>query len=121
MLNADKNHNLVVWFATLSSVVQTFSDQQLYDLNKYCESLFAKLFSSLFDIEFSHMDLIKKNYPAIDLGSNNNTLSIQITSNLDKNKIHHTIDTFIISKLSYTNLGFLELKYIDPSQKPRNH
>lgn len=121
MLNTDKNQNLIVWFATLSSVVQTFSAQQLYDLNKYSEAFFAKLFTLLLKIEFTQMDLISKNYPAIDLGSKNNTLSIQVTSNLDKDKIHHTINTFIIKKLNYTNLSFLELRYVDPSQKASNH
>lgn len=79
------------------------------DLYKYAEEALMPVLDIAFDQKF-HL-LGKLNYPAIDLGSNDEKLSVQISGNKNTDKkIKRTIVNFIIHNKKYKGLKILFLQ-----------
>ena len=58
----------------------------------YAERLFRPILDVLYDASFVNMNLVKTNYPGIDLYDRNLDIGIQLTSKADNRKISNTIE-----------------------------
>lgn len=94
----------------------------LRDVNTISEHFFAGLLSKIFDSEFENMNLIKVNFPAIDLGDTNKKVCYQVTYTNERTKLNETLQKFVEHKLYNT---FEELNILILSDKknyqPFNH
>ena len=69
------------------------------DINKHAEAFLIPLLDQIFQKSFIRLEYQKFNYPAIDLGSKDYMISIQVTSEKGFDKIANTISKFIENKL----------------------
>ncbi|MFL0489237.1 SMEK domain-containing protein [Bacillus sp. 179-I 2A5 NHS] len=94
----------------------------LRDVNTISEHFFAGLLNKIFDLKFKNMNLIKVNFPAIDLGDTNKKICYQVTYTNDRTKLNETLQKFVEHKLYNT---FEELNILILSDKknykPFNH
>lgn len=66
-----------------------------FDINKIAENFFIPMLSIIFDCpDLKNQNLIKANFPSVDLGSIARKLSFQITSDGSSSKIIHTLEKF---------------------------
>ncbi|MGV1951075.1 SMEK domain-containing protein [Agrobacterium vitis] len=71
-----------------------------FDINKIAENFFIPILSIIFDCpDLKNQNLIKANFPSVDLGSIARKLSFQITSDGSSSKIIHTLEKFREHKL----------------------
>ncbi|NLR96065.1 SMEK domain-containing protein [Rhizobium sp. P38BS-XIX] len=71
-----------------------------FDINKIAENFFIPILSIIFDCpDLNNQNLIKANFPSVDLGSIARKLSFQITSDGSSSKIIHTLEKFREHKL----------------------
>lgn len=104
----------LAWF---TSQVRIENKNGNFDINKYAESFLIPVLNQVFKKKFQRLEFIKQNYPAIDLGSDDNQISIQVTSETGFDKIKNTLTKYIENKLfdKYTDLYHF---VIDESYKP---
>lgn len=79
--------------------VDSLNDLRLFDVNTVSEDFFAAFLSSVYGLSLVNLNIISKNYPAIDLGDLSKKHSIQVTSDGSKPKVKETIDKFIEHEL----------------------
>ncbi len=96
----------LAWF---TSQVKIENKNGNFDINKYAEGFFIPILNQIYKRNFERLEFIKQNYPAIDLGSKDNKISIQITSEIGYDKIKNTLTKYIENKLfdTYTELYHL--------------
>lgn len=70
-----------------------------FDINKHAESFVIPILNEIFRNDFVRLEEIKLNYPAIDIGSRDNKISIQLTAEKGADKIRRTISSFIANGL----------------------
>ena len=71
-----------------------------FDINKIAENFFIPILSIIFDCpDLKNQNLIRANFPSVDLGSVARKLSFQITSDGSSSKIIHTLEKFREHKL----------------------
>ncbi len=82
----------------------------LFSSNRVAQDFFCGLFNLVFGYNLKDLDVLNgvSNYPAIDLGDENNKIAIQITTQAGSQKIKDTIKTFIKHELhkKYPRLVF---------------
>ncbi|WP_299095539.1 SMEK domain-containing protein [uncultured Metabacillus sp.] len=64
------------------------------DINKDCEEFFAGLFNIVLQSNLIRLEKIKKDHKGIDLGDEQNSIAMQITSSTKRKKIIDTITAF---------------------------
>jgi len=69
------------------------------------EAFFAELLNLIFDYNLSKTELIKKNYPAIDLVDDTNKIIIQVTYSINNDKLKQSISHGVIAQ--YTGYKFI--------------
>lgn len=89
----------LAWF---TSQVKIENKNGNFDINKYAEGFFIPILRKIYKKSFERLEFIKQNYPAIDLGSKDNQISIQVTSELGYDKIKNTLTKYIENKLFNT-------------------
>ncbi|WP_418180582.1 SMEK domain-containing protein [Aliarcobacter lanthieri] len=73
--------------------VQRNNHQGLYDINKICESIFLHLLNCSYDYNLKDANnILKSNFPAIDLIDHDEELVIQVTSTTTTQKIYNSIN-----------------------------
>ena len=78
--------------AFLSSKVERDNSQNLYDINKICESIFLHLLNCTYDYQLEDANrVLYSDFPAIDLIDHKNKLVIQVTSTKTTQKIYNSI------------------------------
>lgn len=78
--------------AFLSSKVERDNSQNLYDINKICESVFLHLLNCSYDYQLEDANkILYSDFPAIDLIDYKNKLVIQVTSTKTTQKIYNSI------------------------------
>ena len=104
----------LAWFC---SQVKIENKNGNFDINKYAESFLIPILNQVFKKKFQRLEFIKQNYPAIDIGSDDNQISIQVTSETGFDKIKNTLTKYIENKLfdKYTDLYHF---VIDEDYKP---
>ncbi|WP_262016655.1 SMEK domain-containing protein [Serratia liquefaciens] len=122
MLNRTlQNDEIMQAFAVLSTAISNRSQNSMLDDNRVMETILPDLLNGLYGYALRDLNLIKHNYPAIDLGDTFRGIAVQITSDGSKSKMvdtitmlekhglnttYHTIIFLIISndqKISYQN------------------
>lgn len=96
----------LAWF---TSQVKIENKNGNFDINKYAESFLIPILNEIYKKNFVRLEFIKQNYPAIDLGSEDNQMSIQVTSEIGYDKIKNTLTKYIENKLFNT---FSELYHL---------
>ena len=86
----------IAWF---TSQVKIENKNGNFDINKYAEGFFIPILNEIYKMSFERLEFIKQNYPAIDLGSKDNQISIKVTSELGYDKIKNTLTKYIENKL----------------------
>ena len=76
-----------------------------FNFTRADEAFFAELLNFIFNYELSATELIKKNYPAIDLVDNMNKVIVQVTYSIGNDKLQHSISHKIIQQ--YTGYTFI--------------
>lgn len=67
----------------------------LLDVNTTAEDFICGLFNRIYGYSLHNLNALEQqNYPGIDLGSANDGVAVQVTSDGSRNKIQHTIDVF---------------------------
>lgn len=96
----------LAWF---TSQVKIENKNGNFDINKYAEGFFIPILNEIYKRNFERLEFIKQNYPAIDLGSKDNQISIQVTSEIGYDKIINSLTKYIENKLfnTYTDLYHL--------------
>lgn len=97
--------------AKLKAEVEIFNSVNLYDINNFAEDFYAGLLNLIYGYNLKNLNILEKNTPAIDLGDEENRISIQVTSDNSSEKIKETISKFIKKKsyLKYDRLIILIL------------
>ncbi|MCL2610371.1 MAG: SMEK domain-containing protein [Defluviitaleaceae bacterium] len=72
---------------------------------KHCENLFRTILNAIYDSDFKNANEIAKNYPAIDLYSDENKMIAQVTHTLTKEKLTKSINHSYIS--NYTEYTYI--------------
>ena len=72
------------------------------DINHEAERLFCYPLSLIYDAPFINLNLIRENYPAVDLGCAEKKVSVQVTSTNERDKIQTTLDKFFEHQLDST-------------------
>jgi hypothetical protein len=79
--------------ARLETAIRNRGLLQRLDLHKSAETFFSGLLNRLYAHDLQNLNFVKPNHPAIDLGDKSASLGIQITSQNQKAKVQHTLDT----------------------------
>jgi len=103
--------NVVMKLSVLRFMVKSLSKRGKTDLNRDCESFFAKVLNHVYGYDLKNVNEESLNEAAIDLADKDRKLCIQVTATSDAGKIKKTIETFNKHELykKYTELRFLML------------
>ncbi|AWV97035.1 SMEK domain-containing protein [Arcticibacterium luteifluviistationis] len=71
----------------------------MLDINVVSEFFLIPLLNEIYDCDFTNANLIKKNYPAVDLVDRKNKIAIQITSTSSVTKVRKTLEKIIQNNL----------------------
>lgn len=95
----------------LQNYIEIKNKKNLYDININCEDFFCDFLNILFDLNLVNLNELDMNFPAIDLGDEENEICYQITTTSEKSKISSTLNKFINKKLynKYSTLNILIL------------
>lgn len=88
----------------------------LYDINVVAEDFFTGLLNLIYGYKLRNLNVVEKNTPAIDLGDEENRISIQVTSDNSSKKIKETIRKFI-EKQSYFKYDRLVILMLTKKKK----
>lgn len=89
-----QNDEITQAFAVLSTAISNRSQNSMLDDNRVMETILPDLLNGLYGYALRDLNLIKHNYPAIDLGDIFRGIAVQITSDGSKSKMVDTITMF---------------------------
>lgn len=91
--------------------ISNLNSMNLYDANIFSEYTICLLLNTAYDYNLHNINIVQKNFPAIDLGDNYNRVAFQVTSTKSTKKIHNTVESFIAKGLykDYDQLFILVL------------
>ena len=123
-----ETYQLADYLTEFSLRVQTHNNIGLFDVNRLSEGFCAKILNIIFykeKLTLGNLNLLRVNYPAIDLGDTNAKVAYQVTSQNDVQKITETLDKFIetddFKNGIYTDLRFLILNGIHWTGRKRSN
>lgn len=103
--------------AVLACEIRYDADSGFFDGHVDAEELFRKLMNLIYSCNLENLNLIKKNFPAVDLADKNKRLAVQITASKDgATKIRHTVDLFVKNNL-HREYSVLEIVFIGDKPK----
>ena len=82
--------------------VKLDNQRGLTDINKAAENFYRGLLNIILDAELINMNLMKMDFPAVDLAERNGGLCVQVTSSEGRDKINHTLEEFFGNDLQKT-------------------
>jgi hypothetical protein len=103
-----------MYFKEFKIEIETYNEFGLFDINKLSEEFSLKLLNIIFhreNINLERLELIKHDYPAIDLGDLKTKIAYQITSQNDVQKITETINKFIETD-DFKNGKYIDLRFL---------
>lgn len=74
------------------------------DVNKDAEDFYCGLLNLVLDAELKNMNLLRMDFPAIDLADCTNRICVQVTSTNEREKIDGTLKKFYVAELDSTPL-----------------
>ena len=78
----------------LRSEVEIDNEIGHFDINKIVEDVYMHILNDVYDWDLKNANLLKENFPAIDLIDEKNMIVIQVTSTTDTSKLRGTIEKF---------------------------
>lgn len=108
----------LAWF---TSQVRIENQSGNFDINKYTENFLIPIVDEIYKKSFERLEFTKKNYPAIDLGSKDKQISIQVTSEIGFDKIKRTLTKYIEKKLFNTFSELYHLVIHDDYETGKNN
>ena len=87
--------------------VKLYNSRGLTDVNKAAEDFYCGLLNIVLDAQLENMNLLKMDFPAIDLADRTNRICVQVTSTNDREKVEKTLTKFFAAKLEDTPLTAL--------------
>jgi len=100
----------------LRSEVEVDNELGQFDINKIVEDVYMHILNEVYGWDLKNANLLKENFPAIDLIDEENMIVIQVTSTTDTNKLRSTIEKF--KKLD-DEYGIYDLKIFYIKDKPK--
>lgn len=91
--------DIVMKLSVLRYIIKSRSKQQHYDLNKQAENFFKEIFNLVYGYDLINLNLANKNAAAVDLGSLEDGIAVQVTATDTADKIHKTIAAFLKAEL----------------------
>jgi hypothetical protein len=88
------------------------------DTSKFAETFIIPILNIVLNNEFKRLEFVKRNFPAIDLGTDDGTISFQITSEKGIEKIRNSITTYLENKL-YEKFEVMYHLVIDETYMPQ--
>lgn len=79
-------------------MIDAENNLNLHDMNIFLEDIIANIMNILYEVSLANTNLEISNYPSIDLKDENNKIAIQVTTNVKREKIQKTLDTFFEKK-----------------------
>ena len=98
--------------------VKLDNQRGLTDINKAAENFYRGLLNIILDAELINMNLMKMDFPAVDLAERNGGLCVQVTSSEGRDKINHTLREFFGHDLHKT---YNRLIVVIIGTKPKYH
>lgn len=86
--------NLQHDISILQHYILNRQENGFYDMEKLVEIITKKTFNALESWNLDNLNLLKVNFPAIDLADKKNKIAVQVTTNASPAKIKKTIDKF---------------------------
>ena len=80
--------------------ISNLNSLSLYDANIFSEHTICVLLNTIYNYNLHNVNLVQKNFPAIDLGDQFNRVAFQITSTKATKKIQNTVASFIAKGLA---------------------
>jgi len=99
----------------LRSEVEVDNELGQFDINKIVEDVYMHILNDVYGWDLKNANLLKENFPAIDLIDDKNWIVIQVTSTTDTDKLRSTIEKF--KKLDEIDSSY-ELKMFYIKDKP---
>ena len=78
----------------LRSEVEVDNEIGQFDINKIVEDVYMHILNDVYGWDLKNANLLKENFPAIDLIDEKNMIVIQVTSTTDTTKLRSTIEKF---------------------------
>jgi hypothetical protein len=78
----------------LRSEVEVDNEMGHFDINKMVEDVYMHILNDVYGWNLKNANLLKENFPAIDLIDETNMIVIQVTSTTDTSKLRGTIEKF---------------------------
>ena len=78
----------------LRSEVEVDNEIGQFDINKIVEDVYMHILNDAYGWDLKNVNLLKENFPAIDLIDEKNMIVIQITSTTDTTKLRSTVEKF---------------------------
>lgn len=110
-------NEIEMYFNSLKMQIQSYNQQNMYDINIYCENLFLNLLNLTYGWHLQNLNVYNRNEPGADLVDYGNKILIQVSSTCTKEKIQSSIQKLIIEK--YDGFHFKFLSILEDAQKLR--
>jgi len=96
----------------LRSEVEVDNEVGQFDINKIVEDVYMHILNDVYGWDLKNANLLKENFPAIDLIDEENMIVIQVTSTTDTSKLRSTIEKFkkLDDEYSIYNLKMFYIK-----------
>ena len=83
------------YFVKVVSEVKVNTACDHYDINKVAENFYLPILKHVYSCpDLKNLNIIKDNFPAIDLGCNSSRVSFQVTSSRESDKVAKTLELF---------------------------
>lgn len=110
-------NEIEIYFNNLKMLIQSYNQQNLYDINIYCENLFLNLLNLTYDWHLQNLNVANRNEPGADLVDYDNKILIQVSSTCTRGKIQSSFRKLNIEK--YGGFRFKFLSILEDAQKLR--
>lgn len=87
-------NDVTSYFSRLKSSVKISNSNGLTDINSHLEDFFCRILNKILDLNLVNLNVIKLNFPSVDLGDEEKQISVQVTSECTNKKIKETIKKF---------------------------
>lgn len=95
LIREDRIRDISDALAEFEIKVRNRNTVHLLDVNTTAEDFICGLFNRIYGYSLHNLNSVEQqNYPGIDLGSVNDGVAVQVTSDGSRDKIQHTIDVF---------------------------
>lgn len=97
------------YFTSLKILIQSYNQQNLYDINIHCENLFLNLLNLIYGWHLQNLNVDFRNEPGADLVDYDNKILIQVSSTCTKKKIQTSIQKLLSEKYNGFHFKFFSI------------